>query len=102
MIIAYLELEKLPKDCGYCPLNYDDMYCTAVKLPKGNGIRYDNVRPDWCPLGEVTLTTHTSKCVECLGGYCEEECGVPYVSPCVGCNGRICEICTEGKDHDEE
>ena len=74
MILAYLELAKLPEDCGYCPLNYDDMYCTAVRLPKGSGIRYDNVRPDWCPLGEVTLTTYTSKCVDCTGGYCEEEC----------------------------
>ena len=54
MILVYLELAKMPEDCDYCPLNYDDMYCTAVKLPKGSGIRYDNVRPDWCPLREVT------------------------------------------------
>ena len=54
MIIAYIELEKLPKNCDYCPLNYDSMYCTAVKLPKGNGLSYDKERPDWCPLVEVT------------------------------------------------
>lgn len=41
-----------------------------------------------------------SKCADCTGGYCEEECGVPYVSPCVDCNGKVCEICTEGKDND--
>ena len=45
-----------------------------------------------------------SKCSDCTGGYCEEECdGLAHTfSPCVGCNGGICEICTEGKDNDEE
>ena len=82
MILVYLDLEKLPKDCDYCPLNYDDMYCTAVKLPKGGALRFDNVRPDWCPLGEVTLNISNAKCSDCIGGYCEE--------------------CLEGKDNDKK
>ena len=54
LIMSLIELDKMPKDCDYCPLNYDDMYCTAVKLPKGSGIRYDGKRPDWCPLIDIT------------------------------------------------
>ena len=54
VIIAHIELKELPKDCGDCPLCYDDMYCTAVSLPKGQGIRYDGERPDWCPMIDIT------------------------------------------------
>lgn len=54
IIISCIELDDMPKDCSYCPLCYDDMYCTAVKLPKGSGIRYDEERPDWCPLMDIT------------------------------------------------
>lgn len=44
-----------------------------------------------------------SKCADCVGGYCEEDCGVPLPhEPCVSCKGGDCEICTEGKDNDEE
>lgn len=54
LIISLIELDKMPQDCDYCPLNYDDMYCTAVKLPKGRNILYDGKRPDWCPLIDIT------------------------------------------------
>lgn len=54
IIMSLIELDELPKDCSYCPLCYDDMYCTAVKLPKGKGIRYDGKRPDWCPMMDIT------------------------------------------------
>lgn len=54
MIIAWIELDELPKDCGDCPLCYDDMYCMAVDMPKCKGIRYGGERPDWCPMIDVT------------------------------------------------
>lgn len=54
IIISHIELDEMPEDCSCCPLVYDNMYCLAVNLPKGRGIRFDEKRPDWCPLMDIT------------------------------------------------
>lgn len=44
-----------------------------------------------------------SKCADCTpADIAKRSVAFPYVSPCVDCNGKVCEICTEGKDDDEE
>ena len=54
MIFAIIPcMKELPKDCSYCDLVYDDMYCMALDLPEARELNYDGRRPTACPLFEV-------------------------------------------------
>lgn len=59
MIVAKLELDKLPEKCIYCP--YHKFEENSIVSFKWDGVciinnfivNYKKNRPDWCPLIEI-------------------------------------------------